>query len=211
MVAMLSRSEDNLYEIFEWLTCNSDHEFVQPEETGDLTSAPLLGRRDEQGNIVQRWGFMDYQLGRHSTIWLTLAGASSLARRFSEGKEQMKMAQWPSEEFLEIQPPRFQPFVFVKTKLYSPTSVAMAAVGGWGLKIINLPETFTADNLPKVQEIVRKHFVENQGGIPLWHEIEGYFFVFTPSEGILLDVDGNLIGRRTGKYHPQSIAIQKEL
>jgi hypothetical protein len=55
-------SEDNLHEIFEWLTCNSEYEFVQPEETGDLTSAPLLGIRDERGNIVQRWGFMDYQL-----------------------------------------------------------------------------------------------------------------------------------------------------
>jgi hypothetical protein len=32
-----------------------------------------------------------------------------------------------------------------------------------------------------------------------------------PTEGILLDVDGNVIGRQTGKHHPQSIAIQKEL
>jgi len=118
---------------------------------------------------------------------------------------------WPSDEFLEIRPPKFEPFVFVKTKLFFPTSVAMAAVGGWGLKIINLSETFTADDLPKVQEIVRKHFVENQGGIPLWHEIEGYLYAYTPTEGILLDVEGKVIGTRTGKYHPQSIEIQKGL
>lgn len=55
-------SDDTLYEVFEWLICNSQYEFVQPEETGDLTAAPLLGIRDDQGNIVQRWGFMDYQL-----------------------------------------------------------------------------------------------------------------------------------------------------
>jgi hypothetical protein len=55
-------TERSLYEIFEWLTCNSEYEFVQADETGDLTAAPLLGIRDEQGNIVQRWGFMDYQL-----------------------------------------------------------------------------------------------------------------------------------------------------
>jgi hypothetical protein len=54
-------SDENLFEIFEWLTCNSEYEFVQPEETGDLTAAPLLGIRDEGGNIVQRWGFMDYE------------------------------------------------------------------------------------------------------------------------------------------------------
>lgn len=55
-------SDDNLYQLFDWLTCNSEYEFVQPEETGDLTSAPLLGIRNEQGNIVQRWGFMAYEL-----------------------------------------------------------------------------------------------------------------------------------------------------
>ncbi len=55
-------SDNNLHEIFEWLTCNSEIEFVYPEETGDLTSAPLLGIRDEHGNIANRWGFMDYQL-----------------------------------------------------------------------------------------------------------------------------------------------------
>jgi hypothetical protein len=55
-------SDDILCEVFEWLTCNTDYEFLQPEETGDLTSAPLLGVRDNQGDVVNRWGFMDYQL-----------------------------------------------------------------------------------------------------------------------------------------------------
>jgi hypothetical protein len=55
-------SDDNLHEVFEWLTCNSEYDFVQPEESGDLTSAPLLGVRDKGGAIVRRWGFMDYQL-----------------------------------------------------------------------------------------------------------------------------------------------------
>lgn len=55
-------SDDNLHELLEWLTCNSEYDFVQPEETGDLTSAPLLGVRDKQGNVIERWGFMDYQL-----------------------------------------------------------------------------------------------------------------------------------------------------
>lgn len=55
-------SDDSLFEIFEWLTANSEYEFLQPEETGDLTAAPLLGVRDEQGMIVQRWGFMAYEV-----------------------------------------------------------------------------------------------------------------------------------------------------
>ena len=55
-------SDDILYEVFQWMTCNYEYEFIQPEETGDLTSAPMLGSRDEQGNVLKRWGFMDYQL-----------------------------------------------------------------------------------------------------------------------------------------------------
>lgn len=55
-------SNEVLHEVFEWLTCNSEYEFVLPEETGDLTDAPLLCIRDDQGNVVHRWGFMDYQL-----------------------------------------------------------------------------------------------------------------------------------------------------
>lgn len=54
-------SDDTLYDTFEWLTCNTEFEFVQPEQTGDLTSAPLLGIRDEQGNVIRRWGFMAYE------------------------------------------------------------------------------------------------------------------------------------------------------
>lgn len=44
-------------------------------------------------------------------------------------------------------------------------------------------------------------------------DIEGYFFVYLPTEGILLDVTGSEVenGRRRGKFRPQTIAIQKEL
>jgi hypothetical protein len=55
-------SDHNLFQTFEWLANNSEYEFVQPEETGDLTAAPLLGVRDEEGKIVQRWGFMAYEV-----------------------------------------------------------------------------------------------------------------------------------------------------
>jgi hypothetical protein len=121
------------------------------------------------------------------------------------------MAQWPSDEFLELKPPPFEPFIFVRTRLYMPTSIAMAAACGGSVKYLQLPHNTTADDLANVRQIVREHYREHRGGIPLWNEIEGYFFVFTPTDGILLDVDGNVIERRSGKYHPQSIAIQKEL
>jgi len=50
-------------EILEDLLANSDLNWIQPEECGDLTDAPILGFRDEEGKATgERWGFMDYAL-----------------------------------------------------------------------------------------------------------------------------------------------------
>lgn len=73
-----------MVDVFENLLCNSEYTWVDPSETGDLTSAPMLGilgpettnvprmaPRREVGQwdgqthyqeIEQRWAFMDYQL-----------------------------------------------------------------------------------------------------------------------------------------------------
>ena len=37
-------------------------EWIRPEDVGALTSAPMLGRRDGSGRIVDAFGFMDYQV-----------------------------------------------------------------------------------------------------------------------------------------------------
>ena len=46
----------------EGLICNSELEWVRPEEIGALTSAPIIGLRDEEGKPTAAWGFMDYAL-----------------------------------------------------------------------------------------------------------------------------------------------------
>jgi hypothetical protein len=56
------RSDNTLYECFEELICNSELQWVDPADTGDLTSAPMLGVLDESEEIVERWAFMDYQV-----------------------------------------------------------------------------------------------------------------------------------------------------
>lgn len=81
-------SDEMLYQLFEELVCNSELEWVRPEECGALTSAPLLGIfgeervadtpdeaggrlvgcwDDEQGIrrvwkefVTEVWGFADY-------------------------------------------------------------------------------------------------------------------------------------------------------
>lgn len=49
-------------EVLESLLANSELDWIEPEEIGALTSAPILGLRDENGKPTAAWGFMDYQL-----------------------------------------------------------------------------------------------------------------------------------------------------
>lgn len=75
-------SDDTMYEWFEWLIANSELTWINPEETGDLTSAPMLGILGEEQvfrdadspvphrvtgpNFIQeikgRWAWMAYQV-----------------------------------------------------------------------------------------------------------------------------------------------------
>lgn len=56
-------SDAFMCEFLEPLTCNSELDWIGPEETGDLTDAPILGIRDADNyeTIVDRWAFMSYE------------------------------------------------------------------------------------------------------------------------------------------------------
>ena len=49
-------------EALESLLTNSELDWIAPEEIGALTSAPILGLRDANGEPEAAWGFMDYQV-----------------------------------------------------------------------------------------------------------------------------------------------------
>ena len=55
-------SNDFLMELFGESLANEEYGWCQPEEIGALTSAPILCTRDEDGNVAEAWGFMDYAL-----------------------------------------------------------------------------------------------------------------------------------------------------
>lgn len=62
-------SDNTTYEVLEWLLCNSDFQWIRPEDIGALTEAPIIGIRagdeDPEGHeppIMAAWGFMDYQV-----------------------------------------------------------------------------------------------------------------------------------------------------
>lgn len=119
---------------------------------------------------------------------------------------------WPSDEFLEIKPPRFEPFIFIRTTSYMPSSIAMAGAVGGSVKYIPLAANIGPDDLAQVQKVVRERYAESKG-VPLWGEITGFFFVYSESEGILLDLDGNEVegGRKQGRFWPQSISIERQI
>lgn len=78
------KSDKALYESFEKLIANSELQWINPEDTGDLTDAPMLGILGDIGpnvtgprilvgawgtppisnyfEINERWAFMDYAL-----------------------------------------------------------------------------------------------------------------------------------------------------
>ena len=47
-------------DFFEPYLANSDFEWVAPEDIGALTSAPILGVRGEDDEIIEAYGYMDY-------------------------------------------------------------------------------------------------------------------------------------------------------
>jgi len=79
-------SDVSMRDIFEDLVCNTEYEWIRPEEIGALTSAPILGIRDEVRALrededadfmhvvghwddqtwvedtTRAWGFMNYQV-----------------------------------------------------------------------------------------------------------------------------------------------------
>ena len=56
------RLDSTLCDCLEHITCNSELSWVYPEETGDLTNAPMLGIRDDEQSVTERWAHMDYQI-----------------------------------------------------------------------------------------------------------------------------------------------------
>ena len=77
-------TDDAMVDFLEPLVCNSELQWINPADTGDLTDAPILGILGDEttenkgpygavhvgfwdgharyNTIEQRWGYMDYQL-----------------------------------------------------------------------------------------------------------------------------------------------------
>ena len=49
-------------EFFEPHICNSEWEWIAPEDIDALTSAPILGIKDENDEVIEAYGYMDYQV-----------------------------------------------------------------------------------------------------------------------------------------------------
>ena len=110
-----------------------------------------------------------------------------------------------SKEFVELQVPAFHPYVYIQTVGKFPTSLSAAAWSGNMMKYLDfdvLPE------LSYVQKFVRAHWIENEGNCALYGRITGFIFVFAPTRGTLLDIEGNVLGSVTGEFWPQGLDVE---
>ena len=55
-------SDNTMYDLLEPLVCNSEYEWVSPVDVAALTDAPILAVKDDEGEIVDAYAFMDYQV-----------------------------------------------------------------------------------------------------------------------------------------------------
>lgn len=65
-----NQSDADMYDVFEPLIANSDLEWIDPSETGDMTDAPMLGIRCDDPDmpegfdtirVLERWAYMKYE------------------------------------------------------------------------------------------------------------------------------------------------------
>lgn len=49
-----------MYEFFEDILGNTEFEWISPEDIAALTSAPILGIKDKDDNVIEAYGFMNY-------------------------------------------------------------------------------------------------------------------------------------------------------
>jgi len=54
--------DEVMYEFFEGFIANTEWEWIASDEIGALTDAPILGIKDENDNVIEAYGFMDYQV-----------------------------------------------------------------------------------------------------------------------------------------------------
>jgi len=110
-----------------------------------------------------------------------------------------------SKEFVELQVPPFNSYVYIQTVRKFPTSISNAAWAGNSMKYLDfsaLPE------LSQVQKRVRQHYIEMEGNCALYGRITGFIFVFAPDRGTLLDIEGNVLESVTGNFWPQALDVE---
>ena len=106
---------------------------------------------------------------------------------------------------------RFEPFVFIQTSEKRPSSIAVAGWTANQMKYINFAEAVMSDDLTSVQALVGSHFSQNQGRCHLYGEITGFRLVLSPTEGIVLDTEGNVLRRENGRFWPKSISMEDDV
>jgi len=107
----------------------------------------------------------------------------------------------------------FRPFVFAETPCgVLQSSFTVAALVAPSLKFIRLPEDLAtkpeSEQIRIVSDLVRQHYTDRQGKLPLFGPIIGYRFIRAYDESIRFDVAGLMIERVAGHFVGPGGSIQ---
>jgi hypothetical protein len=112
-----------------------------------------------------------------------------------------------SEDFLKPAKASFKPYIFVLSELRRPTSIFMAAAVGGNTKFIAL-KNGTDTTLSDVRQAIRDYLKKYRGHCGLFGMARSFLWVRNETEATLLDLDGTVLGERSGQFWPQDTGIQ---
>jgi hypothetical protein len=97
----------------------------------------------------------------------------------------------------------FRQSVLVETPAgFVQSSFTVAAIVAPALKTIRLPADLTtkpeSDQVRYVSEVIRQHFADRGGKLPLFGDIIGYRFINSYDESFRFDTRGNIVGHHAG-------------
>lgn len=148
-----------------------------------------LGFRNIQGGLrsLDRWldtGDGDPLLIERLIRVYSLDPAAINAALLETGRQRQAESEWAQREREQLERRNFRQYLFVETPPGAlRSSFTVAAIAAPALKTISLPDDLSAkpalDQLQFIADLIRRHFDDHGGKLPLFVEILGYRFVNT--------------------------------
>lgn len=103
---------------------------------------------------------------------------------------------------------RYKPWIFVDTKFKRKNQPIFSLAATEFLRRIQLPKEILhlplESQIPGVKQIIRNHFSDTGGEIPLWGKIHYYKFFYAKDQSITFGFNGGVVARGSDIPPPQA-------